>query len=330
MSQSSDVHLRFSVIVPTYNRPRPLQACLQAIAQMDYPRDRFEVIVVDDGGTQPLEAIVEPWQSKLALTLIQQPNAGPGAARNHGATQARGDYLAFTDDDCQPDRRWLNTLATQIQIHPTALIGGAIHNRLTRNPCAEASQLIISYLYQYFAHNPQAPRFFTSNNLVVPRDRFLALGGFDPAFRIASEDRELCDRWNQQAEPLIYCPAAQVFHSHDLNLWSFWKQHFNYGRGGFRFQQQHTQRQSPSKLAPESPPKSPPESPLVGAQSQTDRLRFYRNLLSYPYRTVTPKNLRTMLWATGLAFLILLAQVATASGMICEWARSRQETRNTP
>ncbi|MBD2326919.1 glycosyltransferase [Alkalinema sp. FACHB-956] len=313
----------FSVIVPTYNRPRLLQACLQAIAQMDYPRDRLEVIVVDDGGSQPLDEIVQPFITPLSLKLLRQANAGPGAARNHGATEARGDYLAFTDDDCQPDRQWLRALASQAQTQPTAMLGGAIHNQLHRNPFAEASQLIISYLYQHFADHPQAPRFFTSNNLAVPRDRFLALGGFDQAFRIASEDRELCDRWSQQPAALIYCPAAQVFHSHDLNLFSFWKQHFNYGRGGFGFHRLHAQRQTPQISSAPAP--SPPRP-----DRHLDRLRFYRNLLSYPYRTVAPKTLRTRLWATGLMLLILLAQVATASGMIFEWGRSRQEASNTP
>jgi len=75
----------FSIIVPTYARLRQLTACMQALANLDYPRDRFEVIVVDDGSETPPEAAVLSFRNRLDVTLVQQAHAGPAVARNTGA-----------------------------------------------------------------------------------------------------------------------------------------------------------------------------------------------------------------------------------------------------
>lgn len=104
----------FSIVIPTYNRPERLAKCLGAIAKLDYPRDRFEVIVVDDGSDTPLDLIVRPFQEQLSLTLIRQPNGGPAKARNTGVANAKGQFLTFTDDDCTPDSNWLTALEKRL------------------------------------------------------------------------------------------------------------------------------------------------------------------------------------------------------------------------
>ena len=127
----------FSVVIPTYNRPERLANCLEAISQLDYPRDRFEVIVVDDGSKIPLDSVVEPLQQKipeLQLKLIRQENAGPAAARNRGAAEAQGEFLAFTDDDCQPTTDWLIHFAAGFETAPEAMLGGKTINALSQNP----------------------------------------------------------------------------------------------------------------------------------------------------------------------------------------------------
>ncbi|MCP5099867.1 MAG: glycosyltransferase family 2 protein, partial [Chloroflexi bacterium] len=130
----------FSIIIPTYNRPQQLERCLNAIAQLDYPTDQFEVIVVDDGGKRPLTPIVERITQPIQIRLITQANQGPATARNRGAAEANGRYLAFTDDDCMLDVNWLTALATQFEQTPSALIGGRTINALPQNMYAETSQ----------------------------------------------------------------------------------------------------------------------------------------------------------------------------------------------
>src|SRR5262245_58451428 len=123
----------FSVVIPTHNRPRELAGCLRALADLHYPRDRYEVVVVDDGSRAPPEAIVASFRPWLDLVLLSRPHAGPGAARNAGVSRARGEYLAFTDDDCLPDPNWLTALGDRLAGSPGALVGGRTVNALPGN-----------------------------------------------------------------------------------------------------------------------------------------------------------------------------------------------------
>ena len=87
----------FSIIVPTYNRPGPLADCLSALARLDYPRECFEVTVVDDGSTCDLSHAVEPYRAVMKMTYLRSATGGLGAARNTGASVAAHEFLAFTD-----------------------------------------------------------------------------------------------------------------------------------------------------------------------------------------------------------------------------------------
>src|SRR5439155_25866474 len=132
-----------SVIVPTYRRPSQLRECLAALAELDYPRGRFEVIVVADGGGVSPEALAETLGERVRATLLSGPRAGPAAARNAGAARARGELLAFTDDDCRPARSWLRRLAERHLEQPERALGGHTVNALAENVFSAASQLVI-------------------------------------------------------------------------------------------------------------------------------------------------------------------------------------------
>src|SRR6185369_10255511 len=102
----------FSIIVPTYERPAQLSRCLQSLGQLDYPKENYEILVVDDGSAHPLDDVPFP------VRILRHENTGPAGARNFGASQARGEFLAFTDDDCQPDAGWLRELAPHCAATP--------------------------------------------------------------------------------------------------------------------------------------------------------------------------------------------------------------------
>ena len=236
---------RFSVIVPTYERVALVGTCLAALARLDYPREQFEVIVIDDGGAVPLADAIPPSADGLAMNILRIPNAGPGAARNAGAARARGRFLAFTDDDCRPAPSWLRMLDAGCTRTPDRLIGGRTVNALRRNPWSITSQIIVDMAYAFYNADPEAPRFFASNNMAMPADLFEAIGGFRSGpFRIASEDREICDRWRHAGYGLAYAPDAVVEHSHDLGFRTFCRQHFRYGRGAMRYHQLRAHRRS--------------------------------------------------------------------------------------
>lgn len=235
--------LIFSIIIPTYNRPKNLKVCLSAIAQQNFSKTQFEVIVIDDGSDYSPQEIVNTFKNHLQITCITQTNKGPASARNKGALHAKGKFLVFTDDDCAPHKNWLEAFENCYTQNPNAAIGGKSINKLTHNLYSTTSQRLIDYLYQYYNHPPDKAKLLTSNNLAVPKDLYLKIGGFNDSFPLAAgEDREFCDRWKSEGNPLIYKKNIQVDHSHHLDLSSFWRQHFNYGRGAWKFHQLHARR----------------------------------------------------------------------------------------
>lgn len=290
-------HPFFSIVIPTYARPERLANCLHSLTRLDYPLKFFEVIVVDDGSEVPADSVVAPFQDQLDITLLVQPNAGPAKARNTGAQRARGKFLAFTDDDCTPAPDWLKTLAARFAAAPDCMIGGRTLNALPDNLYSTASQILIDYLYGYHNANPNQARFFASNNLALATERFHAIGGFDTTFpRAAAEDREFCDRWLNKGYPMIYAPEVLVYHAHHLAFPTFWRQHFNYGRGAVYFHQARSRGvQEPIKVEP---------------------LSFYFNLLKYPFLQQS-RQLGLL-----LAALCVVSQVANVAGFF--WERRNQ------
>ncbi len=299
-SHLPDMQLDFSIIIPAHDRPGQLAACVTALAELDYPRDRFEVIIVDDGSSQPVDSAISLFCDRICIRVYRQGNAGPGPARNAGALQAGGRVLAFTDDDCTPRTDWLKTLAARYASTPDpAIVGGSIVNALEDNPYATASQFTVSVGYAFHNSDPEHARFFTTSNLAVPADRFRELGGFDESFgTTASEDRELCGRWQHRGYRMIYAPEVVVNHAHPLTLSTFFRQHLNYGRGAVRLQQARA-RQEWQVYAPDP--------------------NYYRDLLRGPFNTFPFRQ------AVGISALIFASQAAAGAGMLLEWLRQRSK-----
>jgi GT2 family glycosyltransferase len=215
-----------------------------------------------------------------------------------GADRARGEWLAFTDDDCQPAPDWLSAFGARADDAGGVMLGGCTRNALTDNPYATASHDLLHYLYRYFNPDPKHARLFASNNLCLRRADFLALGGFDAAdFRdlAGGEDRELCERWFDAGLRMEYVPGAVVMHAHPLDLRRFWHQHFAYGRGAYRLRVARARRGAGAVRI------EPP--------------RFYLGLLLAGRRPSVPQTLR-------LVMLLGLSQVANAAGFFYELRRA--------
>jgi GT2 family glycosyltransferase len=287
--------LDFSIIVPTRNRPAQLQKCLEAVARMDYPRSRLEVIVVDDGSERSQEQTISSVRDFLDLTVLTQPGAGPASARNAGVARAEGRFLAFLDDDCTPSTEWLQKLAARFDSGPNRIVGGRTVNALSENAYSTASQVLINYLYEYYNRDADNAGFLASNNIAFEANLFRTVGGFDSAYpRAAAEDRDLCDRLRSCGNRMTYAADAIVYHAHALTFRTFWRQHFNYGRGATRFHAARARRsQEGVKLEPVS---------------------FYLELLRYPFAR------RTGWPALSLAVLLLISQGANALGFFWEHA----------
>ncbi|MDX1383888.1 MAG: glycosyltransferase [Thermoanaerobaculia bacterium] len=242
--------LAVSVVVPTRDRPGPLARCLASLARQTLGRDRFEVIVVDDGGSPDLAPILAGVAGQIELVHLRQDHAGPAEARNRGTRHAGARHVAFTDDNCVPARDWLEQLLAEVETDGGApvMVGGRIDNALTANVFSAATQLVLDLVYDHFNAGGRRPYFFASMNLAVPKRPLLEIGGFDASF-LTAEDRELCDRWRASGHGLVYAPAARVHHAHDLDLGSFWQQHVGYGRGAAHYHRARAARASGTLLA---------------------------------------------------------------------------------
>ncbi|MFB3778107.1 MAG: glycosyltransferase family 2 protein [Bryobacteraceae bacterium] len=286
----------FSIIVPTYNRPRRLAGFLESLTKLDYRRDAFEVVLVDDGSEADLEPVAAAFRDRLNIVFIRQSHGGVARGRHVGAVAARGKYLAFTDDDCMPSASWLARLEEALEATPGCAAGGHTENALDGNVFSTASQVLISYLYERLNSTPQGAIFFTGNNMAMPRELYHKIGGLDVTWPMCGEDRDFCARWRAEGYPMVYAPDAVIQHAHDLDLRRFWIQHFGYGRGARRFHKTCAQR---GDLA----------------SSRLERFSFYRGLLMAAFRYV--RGPRAFL----IALLLALSQAANAAGFLLEWVR---------
>jgi GT2 family glycosyltransferase len=300
----SEPAFRVSVIVPTYARPDRLRNCLGCLSLQDYPSSQFEVIVVDDGSWQALDPLIEPFCDSMNIRLLRKTNGGPGSARNIGAGSARGAILAFTDDDCCPSPRWLCSLVALFDQDFKRMVGGRVVNSLDQNPYAATSQLILDAVYAFYNQDADAPRFFASNNMAVPTVLFHELGGFDLNFKLAGgEDRDFCDRWLHHGYKSAYAPEAVVFHAHALGFRSFCRQHFNYGRGAWRYHRLRARRRSGSLIA--------------DLKFHTSLARLLREPLFRLHRSVVP----------SVICLLVVWQIANAAGFFYEQFSTGNQTR---
>lgn len=126
----------YSIIIPVYNRPDELDDLLSSLCKQTYVH--FEVIVVEDGSTIPAKEIVRRYQERLDLHYCVITNSGPGMARNHGARQARGEYLLILDSDVVLPSTWLEHIHDSLNHYPVDAFGGPDKAHASFSPIQKA------------------------------------------------------------------------------------------------------------------------------------------------------------------------------------------------
>jgi GT2 family glycosyltransferase len=212
---------RISVIVCSYNGSATICETLTAIERLAY--SDYETIVVDDGSTDDTSIIAK----KHKAHLIRTENRGLSNARNAGLQVATGEIVAYIDDDAYPDPHWLTYLASGFLQTEHAGIGGlniaplgdgAIADCVANAPGGPVHVLLSDDVAE---HIPGC-------NMAYRREQLLAIGGFDPRFRVAGDDVDICWRFQERGWTLGFAPTAVVWHHRRSSIKSYFKQQRGY------------------------------------------------------------------------------------------------------
>jgi GT2 family glycosyltransferase len=227
------IDLLLSIVIPSYNRRASLERLLLALERQTVPPEQFEVLVVDDGSTDGTFDRIRQLRTAYTLRVLQQPNAGPAGARNRGVREARADLVLFLDDDVVPvDDLIAQHLGRQQGEADAVVIGPMVPPPGWQRPAWirwEEDMLEGVYRALRAGEYPCTPRQFYTANASLRRSRFLAAGGFDPAYRRA-EDVELAYRLRNAGAVFVFLPQAAVHHyaSRTFGAWS--RTPYQYGR----------------------------------------------------------------------------------------------------
>ena len=214
---------RISVVVCSYNGSRTLRDCLDGIDRLDYPE--YETIVVDDGSTDATASIA----AEYCVRVIRTENRGLSAARNTGFQAASGEIVAYVDDDARPDPHWLRYLAWAFRTTRHVAIGGPnlpppgdgwIAECVANAPGGPMQVLISDTLAE---HIPGC-------NMAFRKRALEAVGGFDPRYRTAGDDVDLCWRLQDRGWTIGFHAGAMVWHHRRNSVRTYWRQQQGYGR----------------------------------------------------------------------------------------------------
>lgn len=212
-----------SIIIPTFNGAARIGKCLEALLPQTAPVNA-EVLVVDDGSTDGTGDIVSRYSS---VRLISQSNAGPAAARNRGAVEAKGTIILFTDDDCVPTSDWLAAMIKPFDDPEVVGVKGAYRTR-QQSLVARFVQADYEDRYHLMAALPEID-FIDTYSAAFRRDRFLEMNGYDTSFPVAcAEDIELSYRMSDCGWKMKFVPTAIVYHTHPDKFWPYMKKKYKF------------------------------------------------------------------------------------------------------
>ena len=234
---------RISVVVCTYNGAAILSDCLSACLALDYPA--FEVILVDDGSTDDTADVVSRFPT---VKYVHQAHAGLSVARNCGANLATGEMIAFTDDDCEPDRDWLFWIARAFPDPKVGAVGGpnippgpeGVQEAVVAAAPGAPSHVLLEDLRA--EHLPGC-------NLVIRREAFESVDGFQAQFKTAGDDVDICWRLLDKDWELAFVPSAFVWHRRRPSFLRYLKQQSGYGRAEALLYKVHPGRFNKSGIA---------------------------------------------------------------------------------
>jgi GT2 family glycosyltransferase/LmbE family N-acetylglucosaminyl deacetylase len=213
---------KVSVVVAAHNAAQTLEDCLSSLEKLRYPD--YEVIVVNDGSRDATEAIA----GRFPVRCICTPNQGVSAARNVGMRAATGEIVAYLDSDARADPDWLHYLAVTFMKSDVAGVGGPniippeddwVAQCVYRSPGGPTQVML----------NDQHAEHIPGCNMSFRRSALEDIGGFDPRFRMAADDVDICWRLMDAGYQIGFSPSAVVWHHRRPSVKAYWRQQVGYG-----------------------------------------------------------------------------------------------------
>lgn len=240
-----------TVIVPTRDRAADLADCLEALSRLDYPRDRLEVTVVDDGSLDP-RGVAEVVTGYGARLLVNEQNRGPAYSRNRAAREARGDLLAFIDSDCVAGDSWLRELVGYFAWPQVGAAGGrtvGYYSESSLDRYEEVASSLDMGVHLRLEAGGSDTFYVPTCNLLVRRAVFAELGGLREGQRVG-EDVDFCWRLRGAGHYLVYTPRGIVRHKHRASLAATMRQRASYGTSEARLYDEHRDKRKRLPLKP--------------------------------------------------------------------------------
>jgi glycosyltransferase involved in cell wall biosynthesis len=213
-----------SVVIPVLNGEETIRDCLSSLLRMDYPPERREIIVVDNGSTDATGQIVE----SFPVRHVREARRGVSHARNRGIAESRGDILVFLDGDCMVSTRWLTELLRPLSDDTVTAATGEI---VALPPTTPAQRYVARRkpYWQDFVARSRVP-WFLLGNTAFRRGVFAQIGPFDPS-AVGCADIDFSFRFYGAGLRLEYRRTALVFHRHRATIGELFTQQMRGGRG---------------------------------------------------------------------------------------------------
>ena len=212
-----------SIVVPMYNSERTIEQCIVSLINQNYPKKRYEIIIVDDHSTDNSAKIVSKFKN---VQLIRQAKGkkGPAAARNLGIKHAKGEFIASTDSDCVVPKDWLGKFVFHLANHPEIdALGGSL--------IACASNNFICKCEGMLSDCAGHKALIATPNAIFRKKAIIDAGLFKENFT-SGEDPDLIWRMEEKGCKISFLSELPVVHHYyRASFKHFFKHHIWYGRG---------------------------------------------------------------------------------------------------
>lgn len=223
--------MRYSIIVPVYNRPQELEELLASLAKQTFKE--FEVVIVEDGSAIRSDQVVDKYRDQFSLSYYYKPNTGPGPSRNFGYAHARGEYFIVFDSDCIIPPQYLQVVDQSIKENQWDAFGGPDQAHEDFTPVQRAMGFTMSAFLTTGGIRGGKKRLGwfqpRSFNMGISRKVFEQTKGF--AFDRFAEDIEFSVRMKKAGFHVGLIPEAFVYHKRRTTFKQFYHQVYNFGRG---------------------------------------------------------------------------------------------------